>query len=117
MNNFDVVIKDNFVIIYSTSYVNPLNFTEDIEQELMALKFAGKVIFDLLLTVGREYNRYIEWEFDGKVFVGSTRILELLKKDNIRKESTIHFKRNLLNYDFGILPKSTLSIIDREITI
>lgn len=54
-------------VIFSTSYVNPIEDIDDIEEELKPL-FKGKVVFDLLLSNGLTSNRFVEAEFDGTRF-------------------------------------------------
>ena len=41
---------------------------QDIEKDLAKKNLKGLVLFDLLLSNGDEYNRYVEAYFDGKFF-------------------------------------------------
>lgn len=52
-------------LIFSTSYVNPLECVNDIESSLKENNYS-KVLFDLLLSNGNSTNRFIEATFDGR---------------------------------------------------
>ncbi|GIO06267.1 hypothetical protein J31TS6_22950 [Brevibacillus reuszeri] len=54
-------------LILSTSYISPIDALDCIENSLRT-NYAGKVIFDLLLTNGNVKNRFIEAFFDGIKF-------------------------------------------------
>lgn len=84
-------------LIFSTSYLNPLDNLCDIETDLKGTN-PGKVLFDLLLFNGFSSNRYIEAYFNGKHFVLSS--FRPVKVDsNIKKESGSFYQKNreLLN--------------------
>ncbi|MBU8967513.1 type II toxin-antitoxin system RnlB family antitoxin [Bacillus safensis] len=89
-------------VVFSTSYVNPLEDIEYIQEELKD-RFEGKVLFDLLLSNGNSSNRYLEAEFNGFHFdFSSFKVLE--KVDTFLKETTGRFYQNHPNY----LPNSIL---------
>lgn len=55
------------VIIYSTSYLNPLGELAKVASALQAhIKEPSQVLFDLLLSNGEESNRFVLGYFDGK---------------------------------------------------
>ena len=55
-------------IIFAINDDSPLEYLQDIEKDLAKKNFKGLVLFDLLLSNGDEYNRYVEAYFDGKFF-------------------------------------------------
>ncbi|PWW26628.1 RnlB antitoxin of RnlAB toxin-antitoxin system [Cytobacillus oceanisediminis] len=92
MKNYEIQKVDYHeypYVIFSTSYVNPIEDIDDIEEELKPL-FKGKVVFDLLLSNGFTSNRFVEAEFDGTRFNHSS--FKALKdvNDCIIKEAS-HF--------------------------
>lgn len=52
-------------IIFSKSYVSPIEVLESLEHELKEIRVKGKIIFDLLLSNGDSPDRYFEADFDG----------------------------------------------------
>jgi Antitoxin to bacterial toxin RNase LS or RnlA len=59
-------IDDVVVVVYSTSYKNPIAYLKKIEEDLDKIEFKGEVvlvIFDLLLCNGYSSNRFIQAEF------------------------------------------------------
>ena len=53
-------------IIFSKSYISPIENIDLLERELEKMGARGKVIFDFLLSSGDSPDRYFEAEFDGK---------------------------------------------------
>ncbi|MEH2449699.1 MAG: type II toxin-antitoxin system RnlB family antitoxin [Nostoc sp.] len=53
-------ISENVVIIFCTTYINPISYLPIIEQELSKINFNGKIIFDLLLSNGYSSNRFVK---------------------------------------------------------
>lgn len=61
-------ISDQVVIIFCTTYINPISYLPVIEEDLSKIYFNGKVIFDLLLSNGHSPNRFVEADVnEGKV--------------------------------------------------
>lgn len=55
------------VVVYSTSYLNPLQNVDDISMELHEKRNVPcDVLFDLLLSNGEEFNRFVLGHFDGQ---------------------------------------------------
>lgn len=82
-------------IIFSTSYISPLKFINDIEKELVMLNNPEKieVIFDLLLSSGNGKERYGKAIFNGNHFdVKSFRHIEISKNSWLRKVSADYYK-------------------------
>ncbi|MGZ0086851.1 type II toxin-antitoxin system RnlB family antitoxin [Caldibacillus thermoamylovorans] len=100
MKNYEIQELHNYqmypFVVFSTSYVNPLEDIESIQEELKN-RFKGKVLFDLLLSNGNSSNRYLEAEFNGFQFVPSSfKVLE--KVDAFIKETTSMFYQNHPDY-------------------
>ena len=57
--------ETDICLIFSVDYRSPLEFIEDIENELRSVSLCKKIIFDLLLSNGMNSNRYFEAYFDG----------------------------------------------------
>lgn len=60
-------IKDFDFIIHAISYENPLEHVHEISQDIA--KHTGEpceILFDLLLSNGYEFNRFVSCHFDGK---------------------------------------------------
>lgn len=54
-------------VIYSVSYLNPLEDMESISNELITkVKKPCTILFDLLLSNGDEFNRFVAGYFDGR---------------------------------------------------
>jgi hypothetical protein len=52
--------------VFATSYINPLHDARSIEKGLNKQQVQpGKVLFDLLLSNGENFNRFFEVYFDG----------------------------------------------------
>lgn len=69
MNNFNIVYKQcgkYSAIVYSDSYINPIDDIQAISMELKKHLSAGcYVLFDLLLSNGDNFNRFAEVYYDG----------------------------------------------------
>lgn len=79
-NYFDIVYFNGIFHIKSKTY----EFSTSIALKSISLNvflkshnYVGKVIFDLLASNGMEWNRFIEFTFDGKKFLEEYNILEI----------------------------------------
>lgn len=70
-------------VIFSLSYINPLERWADIEKELYAKKLRGLVLIDLFVTNGSE-NRFFCLNFDGKHIVASSMASVEIVSDELR---------------------------------
>lgn len=52
-------VSDQVVLIFCTTYVNPISCLPSIEKDLIKINFSGKAIFDLLLSNGCNSNRFV----------------------------------------------------------
>lgn len=73
MSTFDIkydICSKYPVVIYSVSYLNPIQDLTEISSELCKnISNACEVLFDMLLTNGEEFNRFATAKFDGKQIV------------------------------------------------
>ena len=53
-------VSNHTVIVFSMTYINPISYLPNIEEDLGKMNFSGKLIFDLLLTNGNSSNRFVE---------------------------------------------------------
>ena len=75
-------------LIFSNSYISPLDDIELLENDLKERNIKGLIIFDLLLCVGFSKNRYLGINFNGKYLDVS---------DDIKEESrNFYFKNSSL---------------------
>ncbi|MCK4260793.1 MAG: type II toxin-antitoxin system RnlB family antitoxin [Halanaerobiales bacterium] len=89
-------------LILSTSYLNPLNYMNEIESCLND-KYEGGILFDLLLSTGNSSNRFLEGFFDGVQFdLNSFKIVKL-EDEEIKRESLRFFQENIWMLDNSVL--------------
>ena len=87
-----IVVNEYSAIIFSVSYVNPVQRLEDIEKRLSDEKLKGKVLFDLFACNGNLENRYCEAEFNGTRFYSdSFRIVKRIS-DKIKTQTIKFYK-------------------------
>jgi len=104
---FNILYKKNGnygAIVYSTSYVSPLSELNLIEEEL---KFndvvPGFVLFDLLLSNGQSFNRFIEGYFNGKKIEESSLNIASIPKESFVKDINRFYQENTKFLNDGIL--------------
>lgn len=99
INNFCTNENKKQYIIFSTSYISPLKFINEIEEELSAqISDRGEVFFDLLLCAGNSNERYGKAIYDGKKFDRTSfEYISVSKKDFLRSFSADYYK-NCNNY-------------------
>lgn len=109
------IVADGVVIVFGTTYANPLSCLPVIEQELSKMNFSGKVIFDLLLSNGYSSNRFIEAEVESsRVIRKSMKVISSSDLDDNFLELTHEFFRsqpNLIEKNFILLDKEKYSLI------
>jgi hypothetical protein len=58
-------------VVFSVGFRNPMDALARVDSDLRESKVRGTVLFDLLLSNGTKYNRFIVGEFDGDHFTAS----------------------------------------------
>ena len=104
-------------MIFSTSEYNPTDFISNIEKDLLKEKYKGNVIFDLLLSNGNNYNRYLNAKFDGKKFDGNSYTLIDEPKNEIRQKSLDFYKKNISILENSILSKPIKFMIKKGLIV
>lgn len=89
-------ISDRVVLIFCTTYINPISYLPVIEKDLGEIKFSGKIIFDLLLANGYNSNRFVEADvIESKINRRSMRVIEPSNLDELLlKKIRIFYKSN-----------------------
>ncbi|MEH2397212.1 type II toxin-antitoxin system RnlB family antitoxin [Nostoc sp.] len=88
-------ICEQVVIIFCTTYTNPISYLPSIEQELSKINFSGKIIFDLLLSNGYSSNRFVEADvFEAKVNRRSMKVIDFSKLDDFLIGKTHEFYKS-----------------------
>jgi Antitoxin to bacterial toxin RNase LS or RnlA len=101
--------QDYQVVIFSTSYINPLEEYDHIQEELKG-RFKGKVLFDLLMSNGISSNRYVEAEFNGAQFDPSS-FKAIEKVDVAIKAMTNKFYKSRSDLSNSVLSNTEISLI------
>jgi hypothetical protein len=89
-------ISDRVVLIFCTTYINPISYLPVIEKDLGEIKFSGKIIFDLLLANGYNSNRFVEADvIESKINRRSMKVIEPSNLDEfLLKKIRIFYKSN-----------------------
>lgn len=90
-------------MIFSTSENNPTDNISIIEKDLMKKKYSGNVFFDLLLTNGNNFNRYLKAYFDGNSFEMDSYTIILEPKKELKKKSLDFYQKNINILDNSII--------------
>lgn len=94
-------------VIYSSSYINPLDSITDITFEIKRnLIGAGFVLFDFLLSNGDNFNRFAEAYFDGKEIKRDTICVVKLENVNELKQINAHYKGKNKELNNSVLSSS-----------
>jgi Antitoxin to bacterial toxin RNase LS or RnlA len=103
-------ISDRVVVVFSTSYINPISYLPTIEEDLGKMASSGKVIFDLLLSNGHSFNRFVEVAVcKGKVDRRSMKVVDSSSLDkNIISKTDDFYKAHPL------LVESNHILLDEE---
>lgn len=118
--DFEKIEYDEYkIMIFSTSYETPLRDITEISMELRNyIPPKAKVVFDLLLNMGNNKERYAEAYFDGNEFNKSSfRYITVDKKSEIRKFSCSYFMKNPDLLDNSILNSIQKKMLIKGITI
>lgn len=114
MKAYDIIEieKEYKYIVFATSYENPIDELDTIENDLRTKNYSGKILFDLLLCNGMNSNRYIEMNFDGEYFdIFSSKVLKTLAKSiEISMYKYLKSKPSLV--ENSVLPKAQRYLIE-----
>ena len=89
-------------IIFSKSYISPIDEIDQLENDLGKIGIKGKVVFDLLLSNGDTPDRYFEADFDGKQ----------INRSSIKQINTIPIKIKTASISFY---KESIHLIENSV--
>jgi len=88
-------LKSYTYIVFSLSYMNPIDQKEEIEEDLKKRGVKGKIIFDLLLSHGNNPDRFYEASFDGeKIDEDSLKAAKSISKTIKRLSTSFYREQN-----------------------
>jgi hypothetical protein len=105
MKNYKILKLKNLdfsYLVLSTSYVNPLDYVEDIVKKIKE-NSSMRILFDLLLSNGDSDNRFIEATFDGKK-LDNFRACQNVDLE-IKKASVRYYQENTKLLDNSVLSR------------
>ncbi len=109
MRNIRIVerkVLDSDYIIFPTSYINPLMDLKALENKLSKeISLPSKILVDLLLCNGNNFNRFVRFVFDGKKIDRSS--IEITKL-NMAEETDVNefYRQNKNLISKGVLAPS-----------
>lgn len=89
------MISEQVVVIFCTTYINPISYLPIIEEDLSKINFSGKIIFDLLLSNGYNSNRFVEADvIEAKVNRRSMKVIDSSTLDECLLGKTHEFYKS-----------------------
>ena len=112
MNSYMILqLQEYDYAIIATSYVNPLDDIDTIEQDFKNMDFSGNILFDLLLCNGLNVNRYVQIYFNGERFEHSSlKMLQDVSQDT-KKRIYTYLNNNSSFIESSILPDAQRYLI------
>ena len=110
MTDYNIVYWNNDVykiIIYSNSYINPIQYLKEISKEIQ--KHVDKkvsILFDMLLSNGENFNRFATAIFDGKEIQFNTIEIINITDESLLKKINFFYKTNLKALNNSVLSPS-----------
>lgn len=77
-------------MVFATSYINPMDQKEILENDLRQIGVHGKILFDLLLSHGNTPDRFFEAFFNG----------EKISEESLKSMGSISKKIKEISLDF-----------------
>lgn len=114
MNNSYHIKKTNLktypYIVFSTSYINPMDEMEALKKDLQGLGVEGIILFDLLLSHGNNPDRFYKAFFNGDAIVEDSlkNVLIVPKRINNISLNFYHSQQQLLNKSVLTKPQKYL---------
>lgn len=104
--------SDYDVIVFAESFESPLESLDEVAEELRRNEFSGrkKVLFDSLLSIGNNEERFAEAYFEDDFLFDTFKYVKILKTDILRKDCAAFFQNNS-----SILENSVLTKVQREL--
>ena|GEM_PF-1217708 len=105
--------KKKQAFVYSTNYLRLEEYINDVALLLRVKSFKGKVVFDLLLSNGSAFNRFIEVFFDGSNFeIRTSKVFDA--NENILNNSLEFYNSHISYLDDSILTRAEKFLIKRK---
>lgn len=101
-------------IVLSTSYINPIESVDELENNLIKEKYVGNVLVDLLLSNGYDEDRFFEIYFDGKKLNFHTLSNVTNVSEDIRKVSVNYYSKNYELMNNSVLTKPQRFLIKNK---
>ena len=124
MNTFETkeIKGDCRPIVMATTYKDPLddiNVINQIENDLREMNITeGKIMFDLLTSIGDNSERFSTIFFDGSKFnLTSYAVIQVSKKSDIRKSMTPFLNKLDNQLENTVLNSTQIKLIRNGITI
>lgn len=121
MKRYEISIlnEEKKCMIFSTTYVSPLDFIKEIETDLKSVvNYSIDVVFDFLLSSGNCQERFGRINYNGNGFdMRSFQFIEVPKKNNLRKVSANYYKDKDENLENSILTSIQKKMIKKGIAI
>jgi hypothetical protein len=103
-------------IVWSVGFLSPTDYLDEVAADLAQRGVRGAILFDLLLSNGNGYNRFVEAKFDGRAFdIGSFRVVQMDKA--IRQVSLDFYRQHEDFLNASILPKTTQFFIRKNVCV
>lgn len=114
--------EDSRPIVMATTYKDPLeniNVINQIENDLRELGITeGKIMFDLLTSIGDNSERFSTIFFDGSKFkLTSYEVIQVSKKSDIRKSMTSFLNKLDNQLENTVLNSTQIKLIRNGLTI
>ncbi|WP_160680889.1 type II toxin-antitoxin system RnlB family antitoxin [Clostridium sp. C8-1-8] len=115
----NILTEENKCIIFSTTYVSPLDFLKDIEKDLMNIvNYSMEVVFDFLLSSGNSSERFGQINYTANGFdMKSFKFIKIPPKNQLRELSVNYYKDKDENLDNSILTSIQKKMIKKGIAI
>ncbi|NLZ54340.1 MAG: hypothetical protein GX892_14575 [Thermoanaerobacteraceae bacterium] len=92
------------VILFATTYNNPIQDLKDITKELgEKILTPCYILFDLLNCNGMSFNRFVEAYYDGENIIYDSLKIVKINDYHLIKFIDNYYKNNKRNLDYGIL--------------
>lgn len=121
MKRYEISVLDEEkkCVIFSTTYISPLDFIKDIENDLKSIvNYSLEVIFDFLLSSGNSKERFGKINYTGSEFdMKSFQFIKVPQKNDLRNVSVNYYRNKDENLDNSILTSIQKKMIKKGIAI
>lgn len=120
MKDYDIVkLEDqNAILIMMHTCDSPFDYLSEIERDLKALYYSGRVIFDELLHSGNNEERFIGGEFNRQGFViESFQFIPVRKQADLRQHMCVYLRKDIEFLHSSGLSSYQIKLIEKECII